>query len=65
MRVARLLINDMTEKDKKTINMACMARTLDEVFGMEDIAETKEARQAIHDIAVRLYHKEERAADML
>ena len=42
-----------------------MARTLDEVFGMEDIAETKEARQAIHDIAVRLYHKEEYAADML
>lgn len=65
VRIALLLINDMTEKDRKTINMACMARTLDEVFGMEDIAETKEARQAIHDIAVRLYHKEERAADML
>lgn len=41
------------------------ARSLGEVFGMEDTADTEEARRAIHDIAVRLYHREEHAADML
>lgn len=56
---------DMTENDKRIVDMARSARSLEEVFGMEDLAETEEARRAVHDIAVRLYHEEEYAADML
>lgn len=55
----------MTENDKRIVDMARSARSLEEVFGMEDLAETEEARRAVHDIAVRLYHEEEYAADML
>lgn len=66
MRNARLsLKRKMTENNKNKIDMARSAKSLDEVFVMEDTAETEEARRAIHDIAVRLYHKEEYAADML
>ena len=61
----------MTEKDKKLLETADLIEKSEgciawyKVSDLEKEAESEEARQFLHDMSVRMYHKEEYYAGLL